>query len=187
MSNGEYTISFSYCYYYLKFFQNVQISNTCFVLACMSFPFCTESFLEIFFEATKRILVANFRTWGFALIFSLCWHFLLKLCWIEWIWIHEMKFESVWGMLVQQLLLWCYIIRFLVFFCRHVDLVHLHPSLYPVLMIFGQLCPSVAEGSSSTLDLEQLVPYVISYVIISQVSNSVYYWFSHRTDPAEPL
>jgi len=39
--------------------------------------------------------------------------------------------------------------------------VQLCPSLYPVLLILGRLCPSVAEGFNSSLRLQELIPYII--------------------------
>jgi len=51
------------------------------------------------------------------------------------------------------------------FYCRRGDtvaVVELSPSLYPVLLMLGRLCPSVAEGFNSSLRLEELVPFVIA-------------------------
>ena len=41
--------------------------------------------------------------------------------------------------------------------------VQLSPSVYPVLLILGRLCPSVAEGFNSSLRLEELVPFIVRY------------------------
>ncbi|KAK7482199.1 hypothetical protein BaRGS_00026548, partial [Batillaria attramentaria] len=38
---------------------------------------------------------------------------------------------------------------------------HLHPSLYPVLMVLGRLFPSTMEGTSTRLNLAAFIPYVI--------------------------
>jgi len=44
---------------------------------------------------------------------------------------------------------------------RSAETIHLTPSVYPVLLILGRLCPSVAEGFNSSLRLEELVPFII--------------------------
>ena len=46
--------------------------------------------------------------------------------------------------------------------CGDTTTVQLSPSLYPVLLILGRLCPSVAEGFNSCLRLEELVPFIIT-------------------------
>jgi len=70
-----------------------------------------------------------------------------------------------------------FITVFLTLACQSVDLldvcvvrqgdstsVQLNPSIYPVLLILGRLCPSVAEGFNSSLRLEELVPFIIRLV-----------------------
>ncbi|ESO99953.1 hypothetical protein LOTGIDRAFT_112768, partial [Lottia gigantea] len=42
-----------------------------------------------------------------------------------------------------------------------VDGIHLHPSLYPVLMVLGRLYPSAMEGTDTNLNLAAFVPLVI--------------------------
>ena len=39
--------------------------------------------------------------------------------------------------------------------------IHLSPTVYPVLLILGRLCPSVAEGFNSSLRLEELAPFIM--------------------------
>ena len=57
---------------------------------------------------------------------------------------------------------------------RSVSVVQLHPGVYPVLMILGRLCPSVAEGSSSTLNLEQLLPFIIRSAYLCVIFNFLF-------------
>ncbi|CAL1537329.1 unnamed protein product, partial [Lymnaea stagnalis] len=42
------------------------------------------------------------------------------------------------------------------------DRLHLHPSLYPVLLVLGRLFPSTLESSDANLSLSAFIPYVIS-------------------------
>uniref|UniRef100_X2AWR9 tRNA (32-2'-O)-methyltransferase regulator THADA n=1 Tax=Capitella teleta TaxID=283909 RepID=X2AWR9_CAPTE len=41
------------------------------------------------------------------------------------------------------------------------SILHLHPGLYPVLMVLGRLVPSVMEGPSSSVNLTAFIPHVI--------------------------
>ena len=41
---------------------------------------------------------------------------------------------------------------------------HLHPALYPILMVLGHLFPSAMEGTDTALNLAAFIPYVIGLV-----------------------
>lgn len=52
-------------------------------------------------------------------------------------------------------------IELMLFHSEKNDTVQLNPGLYPILIVLGRLCPSVAEGAKSSLCLEELVPFVV--------------------------
>ena len=44
------------------------------------------------------------------------------------------------------------------------EMIHLRPSLFPVLLLLSHLFPSTIEGTDSTMSLAAFVPYIIRYV-----------------------